>query len=288
MARSRSTSRRRRQLADAYRRIQETPAQEAGTVGFLARPVVEVNLPYRSVHGTSFSRRAGRLTLTLLAPEEIGLPYGRYPRLFLLWLSTRAVRSQSRRVALDGSLSSCLRELGIHVAGGPHGTIRRFRNQVRRLLATTISVHWSTGDRRAGAAGEEGFRLARRSVLWWTRPAELEDGGHVELSRDFFSELLAGPVPLDLRAYRALSSALGLDVYAWLSYRLFGLGQAKMIAWRHLYEQFGTQTKRQRDFRRAFCRVLPDVLTVYPAARVRLGGDGVILLPSPPSVPRRP
>lgn len=278
---------RRRRLDAVHREMQLTPAREAGAVGYLARSVVEVSLPYRRVVEPAFSRRAGRLTVTLLAPPEQGLPYGRYPRLFLLWLSTRAVRSRQREIPVEGSLSACLREVGLAVTGGRRGTVGRFREQVRRLLATTISLHWREGTAAAGSATEEGFRVARRSFLWWERPCDIVSGGEVELSRDFYEELIAGPVPLDVRAYRALTSALALDVYAWLCYRLFGLREPARIGWSRLYEQFGTQMKREVDFRRAFRRVLPDVLTVYPTARVRNGQSGLVLLPSPPSVPRR-
>lgn len=280
--------RRHRRLATVHRRMQATPAREAGALGYLARSLVEANLPYRPVRGATFRRRAGRLTLTLLARPELGLPYGRYPRLFLLWLSTRAVRSGRREIPLDGSLSACLRELGVGVSGGSTGTVERFRTQVRRLLSTTITSHWQGGAAAAGAAEEEGFRVARRSTLWWESSGDLVSGGRVELSRDFFAELTARPVPLDLRAYRALTSSLALDVYAWLSYRLFGLRRPAVIGWRQLHGQFGSQTRRRRDFRRAFRRVLPDVLAVYPAARVRFGERGLVLLPSPPSVPGRP
>lgn len=279
-----AAERRHRRLAAVHRRMQATPAHEAGAVAYLARPLVEVNLPLRKVRGPWYRRRAGRLTLTLLAPPHLGLPYGRYPRLFLLWLCTRAVRTRRRRIGLDGSLSACLRELGVPVSGGPDGPVPRFRDQVRRLLATTLSLHWQTASATDGTAGgESGFRVARRSVLWW-QSGPGRGGGTVELSRDFQAELLAAPVPLDLRAYRALTSVLALDLYAWLSYRLYGLRKSLLIPWRLLYEQFGTQTRRPRDFRRSLLQTLPDVLAVYPAARVRSTADGLLLLPSPPSI----
>lgn len=280
-------SRRRRRLAAVHRRMQATTALEAGALGFLARSAVEVSLPLRPVTGPIFRRRAGRLTVTLLASPEVGLPYGRYPRLFLLWLSTRAVRSRRREVRLDGSLSACMRELGLAVTGGCRGTVGLFREQVRRLLATSISLHWQGGDDAAGGVDEEGFRLARRCVLWWESERDAAGGGRVELSRDFFAELTARPVPVDVRAYRALVAPLALDVYAWLSYRLFALRKPVLVGWEQLYRQFGTQTRRRRDFRRALLRVLPDVLAVYPTARVRRAEKGLLLLPSPPSVPTR-
>lgn len=43
----------------------------------------------------------------------------------------------------------------------------------------------------------------------------------VRLSDSFFRECIAKPVPIDLRAYKALrGSPLAMDVYTWLTYRL--------------------------------------------------------------------
>lgn len=257
------------------------PAVDAAHLGYLARCLVEAALPYRRVPGPVFRRHAGHLGLTLRSDGATGLPYGRYPRLFLLWLSTRALRTGCRRLPLDGSLGVCLREMGIGRTGGRHGTLGRFREQARRLLATTIEVSWDDGVTVAAAS----FPVARRSRLWWEAAGEDGAAARVVLSRAFFAELTAHPVPLDLRAYRGLSSALARDVYVWLSYRLGVLQRPRLVRWEQLHQQFGSQTRRRRDFVRALRGVLPDVLAVYPAARVRWAGGGLLLKPSPSSVP---
>lgn len=104
----------------------------------------------------------------------------------------------------------------------------------------------------------------------------------------FFAELLAAPVPIDLRALAALTSSLALDVYCWLTYRLSGLSRPLTLSWPALALQFGSQTARPRDFRRRFVVALAAVLVVYPEARVRAGRDGLVLFPSPSHVPSRP
>ena len=68
--------------------IKAESAQDAGSLGFMARAMVQATLPHKKVAGNEFERRNGNYTLTLLAPSKIGLPYGTVPRLLLAWLTT--------------------------------------------------------------------------------------------------------------------------------------------------------------------------------------------------------
>jgi hypothetical protein len=43
----------------------------------------------------------GHYTLSILAPRDVGLPYGRYPRLVLAYLNTEAVKRKTRHIDLD-------------------------------------------------------------------------------------------------------------------------------------------------------------------------------------------
>ena len=68
----------------------------APLVGFLARALVQATLPHSDPKSNEFVRRNGHLTLSIMAPRNVGLPYGRYPRLVLAYLSTEAVRRKTR------------------------------------------------------------------------------------------------------------------------------------------------------------------------------------------------
>ena len=109
----------------------------------------------------------------------------------------------------------------------------------------------------------------------------------VSLSSEFYSEIVRHAVPVDLRALRLLKrSALALDIYAWLTYRLSYLSSPVLIPWRTLEAQFGAHYARRRDFRRKFRAHLVDVIQVYPQARARPSERGLTLLPSRSHVPR--
>ena len=71
--------------------IEDEQAQDAGSLGFMARSMVQATLPHRKVEGTEFQRKNGQFTLTILAPSSIGLPYGSIPRLLMAWVTTEAV-----------------------------------------------------------------------------------------------------------------------------------------------------------------------------------------------------
>jgi hypothetical protein len=90
----------------------------------------------------------------------------------------------------------------------------------------------------------------------------------VVLSEPFFNELVNRPVPVDMRALKALKqSPFALDVYSWLTYRFFTIQRRTEIPWEALQMQFGTETESERKFRALFRKALKDVLVVYPGPR---------------------
>ena len=105
--------------------------------GFFARLMALCSMP-RTNPGDrlQYTRRNGPYTLVLFASEKTKLPYGNLPRLLLAWVSTEAVRTQSRELVLGRSLAEFMRSVGINDDGG--------------------------GSRAAGAvAAESGYRPAR-------------------------------------------------------------------------------------------------------------------------------
>ena len=101
------------------------------------------------------------------------------------------------------------------------------------------------------------------------------------LSSEFYDELVAHAVPIDLRALKALKgSPLALDIYSWLTYRMSYLRKPCLIPWEALQTQFGSDYGRLRDFKRRFVVHLSDVVQVYPGARLCEHPTGLLLRPS--------
>ena len=116
--------------------IEAEDAKEAGTLGYMARSLVQATMPHRSTKGNEFIRKNGTFTLAMLAPSEIGLPFGSMPRLLISWITTEAVLKRDREIILGNTLSGFMRQLGYDCTGGRGGSITRLRQQMRRLFST--------------------------------------------------------------------------------------------------------------------------------------------------------
>ena len=272
-----------RLISDALA-IEAEEAIKAGALGFMARALVQATLPHKRVAGNEFTRRNGAFTLNLLAPSAVGLPYGTVPRLLLAWLTTEAVRTKSRDLVLGDSLSSFMRELGLVPTGGRWGSITRLKSQTQRLFSTTVDCSYTSEDR----VGMVGYRIADNAMLWWHPKAPDQVAlwqSTVSLSELFYREVVEHPVPIDMRALKALKrSPMALDMYAWLTYRMSYLSRQTEIPWGALAAQFGSDYARLRDFKAAFLGELRKVLAVYPAARATNGSYGLVLKPSRPHI----
>lgn len=270
--------------------IEAEEAQQADALGFMARALVQATLPHKRAAGNEFERRNGAFRLSLLAPSSVGLPYGSVPRLLLAWLTTEAVRTKNRELVLGETLSGFMRELGLVPTGGRWGSITRLKDQTRRLFSSTVTAIYEDPQK----TGILGYRLADQATLWWDakRPDQAALWqSTVVLTEPFFREITERPVPIDMRALKALKrSPLALDLYAWLTYRMSYLSKPTEIPWIALAAQFGADYSRLRDFKAAFLAELRKVHVVYPQAHVTSSEDGLQLVPSPTHIralPRR-
>jgi hypothetical protein len=260
--------------------IEAEEAQRAGAVGFMARALTQATMPHKATPGNEYTRRNGLFTLSMVSRSHIGLPYGSYPRLLLSWLTTEAVRTKFQVLELGPTLSGFMHELGLIPAGGRWGTIHRLRDQMKRLFSCTVSCDYADQAHDA----EEGYRIAKAYRLWWD-PKSPEQiplwKSTVTLSMDFFQEIVDRPIPVDMRALKALKrSPMAMDIYCWLTYRLSYLCKPTEILWPALQMQFGADYARERDFKAAFLHHLRSILTVYPGAKVDDGERGLLLKPS--------
>ena len=259
--------------------IEDEAARQAGALGFMARAMVQATLPHRKVEGNEFERRNGNFTLSLMSPAKIGLPYGAVPRLLLAWVTTEAVKTKSRELELGNSMSAFMAELGMSRQGS---NIASLKNQTRRLFASTVSATYE--DKEKHNIADIGYRLADRSVLWWHSKDPEQAGlwkSTVTLSEQFFNEVIDRPVPIDMRAIKALKqSPMALDVYSWLTYRVSYLKRPVVIPWAALALQFGSDYSRLRDFKAALLSELRKVLVVYSSVQVEALEEGLLVKPS--------
>src|SRR4051812_4958735 len=219
---------------------------------------------------------------------RVGVPYGTRARLIMIFLQTEGVRG--RTVSLGPSMSAWIRSLGLPVTGGPRGTIQAIREQSLRIARCEFTLQWTA---RTAAGVDETIirdqRLVSGLSLWHGQ--EGGDGvrwqATVELTREFHDHLREHAVPLVRDAIAHLKdNSLGLDLYTLLAYRLQRLEQPLLLRWQALAAQVGSDTGRTSHLAQRVKAVLPDVLAVYPDAKVEVVRHGLRLLPSKPPVPR--
>ena len=258
-------------------------------LGFMARLMALCSLP-RTNPGNQkeYIRRNGPYMLGMTAGLNNKLPFGNYPRLLLAWVCTASVQTQSRVLILGPSLSEFMRTLGVYSSDGKAYT--RLRNQMDRLFNAHVSLIYE--DKRGKATVNS--LIARRTEFWWNpkRPDEntLWDS-KIELSEDFYNEIINHPVPLDMNILTALKrSSLGLDLYLWLAYRTFPLRAPLQLSWRQVYRQFGAHPDRAsdrvtvRNFQRKVLRELKKIKLAWPKLNYATAPGALILLPSTPAI----
>ena len=201
---------------------------------YMARELVQCTLPHKDPGNVeAWTRTNGNLTLAIQAGFDVqnrksyGYPYGTIPRLLLFWMTSEAVRTKSRRLELGCSLGNFMHELGLNPDNGTgkRSDARRLRDQMERLFQARISFHRHTEtDGRQGHAWLN-MEVAPEGELWWDMKNPNQAalwGSWIELGEKFFRAITAAPVPVDIRALKALKrSPLALDLYAWLSHESY-------------------------------------------------------------------
>ena len=261
-------------------------------MGFMARTMALCSLP-RTNPGKQhqYVRCNGPYTLVMSATGLNKLPYGNLPRLLLAWVCTEAVRTQSRMLVLGPSLAEFMRKLGIyHNSAGRGGVQTRLRNQMDRLFNAYVRLIYEDAHGKQFIASA----IADRGEFWWDpkRPDKrvLWDS-KIRLGEDFFQEVIQNPVPLDMNILKALKrTALGLDLYLWLTYRTFTLTRPLRLSWKQLYRQFGANPSKAddkftvRDFRRKALRELKKIKIAWPDLNYATAKGVLILSPSKPAI----
>jgi hypothetical protein len=215
-------------------------------------------------------------------PVPVGVPYGSKARMILFFLQSEALRTGSPQVLLGHSMREWLKRMNLPWGGK---NIALVRDQAERIARCRMTFQVQRGTK---------IGLVNQNIVEMAMFDDKEEscGVFIEnarLSDSFFAQLKKHPVPLADSAVRALSNnSMGLDVYAWLAYRLHVLERPTPVSWKALKGQFGLGVERVRDFRRLFLGNLQLALSVYPAAKVDTSEAGLTLHPSsPPISPRK-
>lgn len=270
-----------------------------GKPDYLPAVLCQVGLPRSPVQGRTFERISGGVSLQVEAgsvfdgrafvPQPI--PYGIRPRLALIHIATEAIRTNSRTVDVGGSVNAFLTELGLDNGGKAY---RQMRAQMTALAACTLRL--GRIETRTIGGQDRDFAVTLDAKPFRQFEAWIDSHGDqpslwptaIELTPEFFTAITETAVPLKPAALAQLShSALALDIYTWLAHRLWRVRRGgSRISWAALQEQFGTEYRDRKEFKRQFRLRLREALAAYPEAKVEDVDGGILLRASPPPIPR--
>lgn len=249
---------------------------------------IQMSMPYRAVDAIQWTKHNGDLSMTLTAGavRQIDgtitnqLPFGKHARSVLMYICTHAREHGNVRVNLSKSLRGFMRELGIKYNDQ---RAREVLLQFRAVLAMTVttSVMVDVGANKKDLSTVR-FNVGFTENLHF-EDEELTGDSYYTLSSDFYNLLVAQnsrPVDMDVWAemIRKTKSPMAIDIYLWLTVRMYTLAQSNQrvvrISWDQLYDQFGSQISSLGNFKIKFRQALDKALTFYPEARVMEIGHG--------------
>lgn len=279
-------------IEHAARDIHERSPRQAESIGYACSSFLAASLPQGQYMGCTYEHRSGAWSLRIDADPTLGMPYGRAARVVMLWLSRQSVISPDATLDIGGSYHRFVRHhLGIGSSGGANGSLSRYATQADRLFQSTISVRRSL---RGQVVATEGMRVTEDFDVAGRGDAAARmvmGSAQLKIGMAFHQECRRHGFPIDLRVVSGLRSNRALDLYLLLAYRLPQLNKPITLSWECLRAHLGSQAKLESGpqrgaFKSEIQACLKDVQVLYPAAHVTCASEGLMLLPSAPSVAR--
>ena len=297
-------------VKELARRQEHDAAQEllqAQDVGYTSKLFVQALFPYRKTEGNNRTVETPQGTITILSQR--GVPYGKYPRLIMAYIITRAVANAGRlkegkitheeacRIPLGHSMSHFLQAIGItgRGTGGATGNLKNIREQLLRIAGSFITVQSDDGVHARG----RNTQILEDWNLWFD-PRDPNQGSFMEselvLTPQFFRHIAESPIPIDLNVLRELNKPRSMDIYIWLTVKQYWLAknnrEAYTFTWDIIAANFATSeitsTTQMRDFRRRTKEAIEEVSKVWPNSGIEANTDGVTVTRTAPSVHQKP
>ena len=224
-----------RHLVDAAAAVLAVEREE---IGISYSGFALTSLPHKRIPDEQVWERVGhKLTLTVTPGRlpgsdgktvPVGVPYGAYARLIMLYLQTQTIKTGSRRIELGRSMNVFLERLGLSVGGE---TYWRVWDQAKRIAACNLVFSWQRADGRADFVKDSFITNGAFHVDFHAhdpnQPRLWED--EVVLGEHFHQQLTAHPVPVLEQALCQINkNSVAIDIYIWLAYRLHSLSEKEI------------------------------------------------------------
>jgi hypothetical protein len=257
-----------------------------GTAGYVYSGWCMLGLPYRRPKGsTEHAWRIDTPYATIIVEggskatddggvQNVGVPFGAYARVIQLAIGSDCLERGTRDLEVGKTAYDVLRRLGLPDGGKVADSVLE---QFERLARCRVSF-------RIGS-NTKGFVINDRIVEAFEYDTDNSRPfiRRLRLSQAYYDSLRRHPVIIDRDAVgRIRNSAMALDVYCWLCYRLPALEEDTPVSWAALRAQFGHGVGALKHFKGPFAESLELARSVYPAARFEVMSQGVLLRNSPP------
>lgn len=275
-------------------------------VGYTNRIFVQALFPYKELDEKIRTIHNGNQQISVMSPN--GIPYGKYPRLIMALINTLAVENagkaeagiishdEARKIYLGRSMNTFLTTLGLETrgSGGSTGTLTRLREQLLRLASSAISVQSRTSKRVVGANAQ----IVKSWDLWFdpANPDQLSfSDSYLELTPEFYEQICANPIPVDLTVLTKLSRPRAMDLYLWITvkkYRVWKTNQPQeLFSWENLASSLTIKqpenAKELAMFRREIKKSLNQIEQLWPELDCEATTEGLVIKKGPlPISPR--
>jgi hypothetical protein len=281
-------------------------APEMRPILFLSPFLIKCTLPHSDPGDVPIWMRTNNEHTLAIQPgwdienkRPLGLPWGRLPRLLLIWMVTEAKRTGCRRLELGNSLTEFLRKINLDPHGrGKRSDAKRVKDAMQRLFGCHIIYEKKLGIGAVIGQSVKEFKVAPERELWW----DVGPNGHavlwgswIELGHSFFADIMESTVPFNMRAIQALRSPLSLDLYLLCNWLGATRPNGHFLSWGMLARQMGGDYAKQDDLKKNVQKALRQVKIVHPDLKAscvvrRINGvqqGGIFVRPSEPAIPRR-
>lgn len=250
-------------------------------IGFVNSTMIFAAMPHKAVQSGTFKRTLGDTTLTIMNDPDIGIPYGRYPRLLLAHICTLAKKTNQKRIVLGKNQSDFIKQIGINsTSTGEKSQLAQVRRSALQLFTSAIRLRTS----KESSVHFESLEVASQGSLIWTPHDNKDWSGELLLTDSFFAQCIEHSMPIDINTLYSFRSSVAIDIYIWLCFRMNALRSPLKISWRQLKFQFGTEytddAKGIRNFKVKFIAQLKIVLEQYSGANVEAFPEYLELSPS--------
>ncbi|MFW9192388.1 replication protein RepA [Corynebacterium striatum] len=297
-------------VKELARKQEHDAAQEllqAQDVGYTSKLFVQALFPYRKTDDDKrvIETPSGKIVVY----SDEGLPYGKYPRLIMAYVITRAVANAGKvkdgtltvdeacRIPLGHSMNHFLQAIGVptRANGGRRGNLTILREQLLRLAGSMITVKSDDGVHARG----RNTQIMEEWDLWFDS-RDPNQGSFIEsylkLTPQFFKHIAESPIPIDLNVLREINKPRAMDFYIWLTVKQYWLAKnnrdAYTFTWDMIAANFATKslssTQEMADFRREMKKSIAEISNLWPEAGIEADTDGVTVIRTSPSVQQRP